>query len=153
MRKRLLTLVILMLANSNTAIAEANDSSCQMPNGFERYSWIEPSNISADLDGDGLPDAALLIRQTKSKKQGILICATTSKLPFVVGAGTDFGNGGDNFDWMNIWELLPKSPAVARHDPNNRMAKQNQLHVGVDGGAGGHIYFEGGKFYWEQAGE
>ena len=153
MRKFLPKLTLLFLCCQTSVTALADDLFCKIPKGFESFVWVSPAEISVDLDGDDQADSAMLVRQLNTGKRGIAICSTKEKRIFIIGAGTDFGNGGDDFTWMNIWEIHPNDPMLARIEPRNNAAKQNRLFVGIDGGPGGQIFFEGGEFKWEQFGE
>lgn len=153
MPKLLRNLTFLFLCAQPVVTAWSDDRNCKIPKGYESFLWLRPGELSVDLDGDKQADSALLIRQLETGKRGIAICSTREKRVYIVGAGTDFGNGGDDFSWVNVWEIHPASPLLARIEPKNQGAKQNRLFVGIEGGPGGEIFFESGVFKWRQFGD
>jgi hypothetical protein len=81
---------------------------------YEFSSHLKPSHLSGDFDGDGKPDIAILVKQKSSGKFGIAVCHSSTNKVFFIGAGTEVGNGGDNFDWMDIWNVTPKATAARK---------------------------------------
>src|SRR5215831_13607314 len=65
---------------------------------------LNPFVWRGDFDGNGLQDLAVLIAETKTKKEGIVFLLQ-GRASVVVGAGQDFGNGGDDFSWMDVWHV------------------------------------------------
>ncbi|HEX8023904.1 hypothetical protein [Mucilaginibacter sp.] len=127
--------------------------------------FIKPSFLSADFNGDGSKDIAALIISKKNKKKGILIIHQTSHKYFVMGAGVNFGNGGDDFNWAKGWKLYKDKvvyETVFDKDDNISGSKKNNLkHPGVyiydlmDGepNSGGVISCNGEKYIWIHQGE
>src|SRR6266496_4633045 len=72
---------------------------------YEFSSHLKPSYLSGDFDGDGQPDIAILVKQKSSGKIGSAVCHSSTNKVLFIGAGTKVGNGGDNFDWMDIWNV------------------------------------------------
>jgi hypothetical protein len=70
---------------------------------YEFSSHLKPSHLSGDFDGDGKPDIAMLVKQKSSGKIGIAVCHSSTNKVLFIGAGTVVGNGGDNFDWMDLY--------------------------------------------------
>jgi len=80
---------------------------------------------------------ALLIKEKTTAKVGIaIIDAGESKID-IVGAGKSFGNGGDDFCWMDAWSL--------RHS-----GKVDRLYVAKSEAASAVIYWDGSKYNWQQ---
>ena len=67
--------------------------------------YLTPLFLIADFDGDKDEDAAVLIVEKKSNKEGLLIIHKNGRY-YVFGAGNEFGNGGDDFKWANKWQVL-----------------------------------------------
>jgi len=55
--------------------------------------------------GDCEPDIAALARSKESKKLGIAMRYDIESGLFFVEAGIVFGNGDDDFIWMDIWQV------------------------------------------------
>ena len=75
------------------------------PDNFaQSEGWLDPPFLTADFNGDSYLDTAFSV--IKDSKKGILIKHGNSGNSFLLGAGTEFGNGGDNFDWVKEWHLV-----------------------------------------------
>jgi hypothetical protein len=59
----------------------------------------------AGASGDGAPNIAALARSKESEKLGIAICYGTQSGIFFAEAGIVFGNGDDDFIWMDVWQV------------------------------------------------
>lgn len=106
-----------------------------------------PFVVTGDFDGDGRLDVAVAVRDRASGKRGILILSRARR-PVLLGAGTAFGNGGDDFDWLDAWrtdELGADRPPAAR----GRFA----IHVEKMDAASAWIYWDGRRYRWHQLGD
>ena len=77
-------------------------------NSYALAAWINPYYLQADLNGDGWADIAILARQKGTNKSGILIIHGTTNESIVLGAGSSFSNGGDDFSWLDAWFVHPR---------------------------------------------
>ena len=68
---------------------------------------LNPFFQTGDFDGDRRLDAAVFVRDAATGKEGILMLRRASPQPVVLGGGTVFGNGGDDFTWLDIWRVDP----------------------------------------------
>jgi len=121
---------------------------------YEFSSHLKPSHLSGDFDGDGKPDIAILVKQKSSGKIGIAICHSSTNKVLFVGAGTEVGNGGDNFDWMDIWNVTLKATAgkkVGRAAA--ALLRGDALHVEKSESASALIYWNGKRYAWRQQGD
>jgi hypothetical protein len=109
--------------------------------GLVAATWIKPARLTGDFDGDGKPDEALLVSNGKSGKRGILLVHAGRTVATVVGAGVNFGNGGDDFEWANRWVVV------------KRKGKPDALLVERQESGGGLVEFVGGKYRWRQQGD
>lgn len=107
-----------------------------------RDSSVKPSVIMADLDGDGRDDVAWVVRHQETGPRGVLIVHASGRRVQQCGAGVTFGNGGDNFDWMDHWEAVPRArgPGAA-------------LLVSKTEAASAQIEFVEGRYQWRQRGD
>ena len=86
---------------------------------YELVQKLEPSFYVGDFNGDGKSDVALLIKEKTTAKVGIAIIDGGESKIKIVGAGKSFGNGGDDFSWMDAWSasaLRQSRPAVCRQE-------------------------------------
>lgn len=107
-----------------------------------RDSSVSPVLFVADFDGDGKSDVAWLVRHKRTQSRGVLIVHANGRTAQLCGAGVMFGNGGDNFDWMDEWKLVPR-----------RIGKGYALLVAKSESASGRIEFENGRYRWRQVGD
>ena len=111
-----------------------------------RSKRVTPDMLRGDFDGDGAEDLAMLVEGVTSHKVGIVVLHRHESKPYVVGAGTTLGNGGDNFDWMDSWRVQARvQKGVTR--------RVDALLVEREGSGGGLIYFAGRAYHWRQAGD
>lgn len=73
--------------------------------------FLKPSCWQADFNGDNDKDIAVLITEKQTKKKGLLLIHSKTKDYFIFGAGTRFGNGGDDFQWADKWSIYSKNIA------------------------------------------
>lgn len=121
---------------------------------YEFSSHLKPSHLSGDFDGDGKPDIAILVKQKSSGKIGIAVCHSSTNRVLFIGAGTEVGNGGDNFDWMDIWNVTPKATAARKvGKATTATLKGDALHVEKSESASALIYWNGRRYRWRQQGD
>ena len=111
-----------------------------------RSARLSPGMLRGDFDGDGAQDIALLVEGAKSHKVGIAILHRNDARTFVVGAGTELGNGGDNFDWMDSWRVQVR---VQKGAPR----RVDAMLLEREGSGGGLVYFAGRAYHWRQVGD
>jgi len=54
------------------------------------------------------------VKERSTGKLGIAIVHGTSGKVTILGAGVGIGNGGDDFEWMDSWQLYSKTRAAPR---------------------------------------
>lgn len=121
-------------------------------NGVEISGRINPFMQYGDFDGDGKPDIALLVEAKADKKLGVLILHKDRK-PALLGAGAPFGNGGDDFSWLDVWSVEDKGTIQKGYDEPPVTLLGDGLIVTKEGSASALIYFEKGKYKWQQQGD
>ena len=107
---------------------------------YELVQKLEPFFYVGDFNGDGTSDVALLIKEKTTAKVGIAIVEGGERKIKIVGAGEFFGNGGDDFSWMDAWSI--------RHT-----GKVDRLYVAKSEAASAVIYWDGSKYKWQQEGD
>lgn len=137
--------------------------------GLEKLYKIQPylktAYIESDFNNDGNQDVAVLVVEKRTAKKGIIIFHQKKNEYFVLGAGKAFGNGSDNFDWLNIWYLIKEKYAFETTfnesgdmiGSKKILLKNPSLVIGAmeDGAmnAGGIVYWTGKKYRWIHQGE
>jgi len=117
-------------------------------------SHLKPSYLTGDFDGDGKPDIAILVKQKSSGKIGIAVCHSSTNTVFFIGAGTNVGNGGDNFDWMDLWSVTTKTKAARRVGKGaTALIRGDALLVEKSESASALIYWNGKRYVWRQQGD
>lgn len=130
----------------------------------DKYSvagYMSPKFLETDLSGDNQSDLAILIERKMDKKRGILILIGNIDKSFVIGAGTKFGNAGDNFEWAHEWSVFTeklthettfKSNGDVAGGKEIKLDRQ-AISIREEEGAGGLIYFNGKGFIWIHQGD
>ena len=90
------------------------------------------------------------IRETK--KEGIAFCCQGRK-PLIVGAGTDFGNGGDDFSWMDLCYVEGRGTKHGNYKGKSVSLQSDGLVVAKESSASALIYLRKGKLQWRQSGD
>jgi hypothetical protein len=114
---------------------------------------INPFLLRGDFDGDGRHDLALLVEHLQSRKIGIVILLRNGAAPHVLGAGQSFGNGGDNFDWLDIWNVQDKGTIQKDSNAKSTQPGADSLLLVKESSASALIYLAKGKFQWRQQGD
>ena len=94
----------------------------------------------------------LFITHTGSKKEGIAFLLQ-GKNPFIVGAGTDFGNGGDDFSWMDSWYVEDRGTKHGNFRAQSVSLQSDGLVVAKEGSGNALVYLRNGKPQWRQYGD
>lgn len=114
---------------------------------------VNPSILFGDFDGDHRTDVAVLVRDSQSSKIGIAIARQEGAVE-LLGAGKSFGNGGDDFSWLDHWYTFTRGPvepgAVETPPP---VLAGDALYVEKSESASGLIYYTGSGFAWYQQGD
>ena len=106
----------------------------------------EPCVLRGDFDGDGRPDAAVLVAEAAEPRRKGIALLTSDAERALLGAGNAVGNGGDDFAWMDAWRVSKKAETT-------RMlgrAAGDGLVVERAESAGGLIGIVAGRPQWAQ---
>ena len=120
-------------------------------NHIEISGAINPFYQRGDFDGDGKADLAILVRDKTSGKIGILMLHRAGK-PVLLGAGRPFGNGGDDFAWIDRWSVDDGGSNPRRSGPAASGAADG-LWVAKEGAASALIRHRGHGYVWRQQGD
>jgi hypothetical protein len=115
---------------------------------------VNPFYIQGDFNGDGRLDCAILVKQKLSGKLGIAIVHAGESNVRVLGAGHSFGNGGDDFAWLDAWYAYSKAQVQSGADggPPPKL-KGDALMVIKTEAASSLIYWTGTQYRWYQQGD
>jgi hypothetical protein len=115
---------------------------------------MNPFYLRGDFNGDGKIDVAVLVKQRSTGKSGIAIVHGGTSKVTILGAGTDIGNGGDDFEWMDTWQIYSKTRVASGGDGKNvPHLRGDALLVGKSEAASALIYWNGRRYVWLQQGD
>jgi hypothetical protein len=115
---------------------------------------LNPPYLTADFNGDGRLDVAVLVKQRATGKLGIAIFHGATSKATILGAGTPIGNGGDDFAWMDSWQVYSKVRAAhAEGESGVAKLRGDALLVSKKEAASALIYWNGKRYVWLQQGD
>ena len=113
---------------------------------------MNPFYLRGDFNGDGKIDVADLVKQRSTGKIGIAIINGATNKVTILGAGTAIGNGGDDFEWMDSWEIYSKADRIASGTSVPKL-RGDALLVSKSEAASALIYWNGKRYIWRQQGD
>ena len=118
----------------------------------ELFAGLNPFYQRGDFDGDGRADLAILVRDKATGKIGILVLHRVGK-PALLGAGRAFGNGGDDFAWLDQWSVDDSAANPRRGNDASIKHRADALWIAKEGSASALIAYRNGKYVWRQQGD
>src|SRR6266478_5020375 len=108
---------------------------------------MNPFYLRGDFNGDGKIDVAVLVKQRSTGKLGIAIVHAATDKVTILGAGVGIGNGGDDFKWMDSWQVYSKD-RVGRGAGETSIPhlRGDALLVGKSEAASALIYWNGKRY-------
>ena len=123
-------------------------------NLYRLSDYINPFYLEADFNGDNRPDIAMVVEQTGTNKKGFVIIHHGSPSTTIIGAGKDFGNGGDNFDWMDIWRVYtPEKINPGVGEAKTVHLRTKAIYVAKSESSSAVIYWNGTRYTWHHQGD
>ena len=115
---------------------------------------VNPSYLAGDFNGDGKVDTAVLIKQRSTGKFGIAVVHGGIERVTILGAGIGIGNGGDDFEWMDSWQVYSKTRVGhVRGETGLPHLCGDALFVEKSEAASALIYWNGKRYVWSQQGD
>lgn len=110
-----------------------------------------PPYIDGDFDGDGVPDAAVLVEQRETGKLGVAFVHYRVGRVFVIGAGNAIAGGGDDLSWIEQFDALRKGVSfdtVIRDRPTSPTVG-DALWVARRDSISAFLFWNGRGYAWE----
>lgn len=121
---------------------------------YDVSSHMNPFYLEGDFNGDGKRDVAVLVKERATGKLGIAIVHGTTAKVTILGAGIGIGNGGDDFEWMDSWQVYSKTRAAhASGETSVPRLRGDALLVEKSEAASALIYWNGKRYLWSQQGD
>ena len=115
---------------------------------------IKPFYLEGDFNTDCKMDTAVLVKERTTGKLGIAIVHGTTAKVTILGAGLGIGNGSDDFEWMDSWQVYSKTHAAnAAGRTSVPRLRGDALLVEKSEAASALIYWNGKKYVWFQRGD
>jgi hypothetical protein len=121
--------------------------------GYEVSFHLKPFYLPGDFNGDGKADIAVLVKQRSTGKLGIAIINAATDKVTILGAGTAIGNGGDDFEWMDSWQVYSKGRVAQEAEGSVLHLRGDALLVSKSEAASALIYWNGKRYAWFQQGD
>ena len=112
---------------------------------------VNPFYLCGDFNGDGKIDVAILVKQRSSGKLGIAIIHSEKDKVTILGAGVGIGNGGDDFEWMDSWQINSRNRVT--REASVPKFRGDALLVSKSEAASALIYWNGKRYVWLQQGD
>lgn len=135
------------------AVSSALSSNTERLSPYVLSAHINPYYLQGDFDGDGVLDTAVLLRERATGKAGVLILGGRGRVA-VLGAGRPFGNGGDDFRWMNAWYVYPRAPVRRGADGGDPPTlRGDALMLVQTESASALVHWAENEYVWYQQGD
>jgi hypothetical protein len=121
-----------------------------LPTGVRVSCYLNPFYQRGDFDADGRPDLAVLVVQAASGKRGVAVVHRESLKASILGAGVPFGNGGDDFSWLDVWVVVPAPTRPSPYEEKVPPFRGEGLSLVKLASASGFVGWVGDRYVWFQ---
>ncbi len=112
---------------------------------------VNPYYLEGDFNGDKKIDIAFSVRQISTNKMGFVVMHSGTKYYQFIGAGKEFGKGGDNYRWLDYWKVYKKGKVkVGFKETHELKLNGDAILVGYYMGNNALIYWNGKEHKWYQ---
>lgn len=141
--------------------AEKRLTNLEFENTYLLSEFINPFYLEADFNGDSKLDIVVSIENKSNHKKGFIILHNSTNESFIIGAGKGFGNGRDDFKWMDIWKVQ-RNLTIHRlkykengniDDSEPFLLKNTAIVVAKSESGRGVIYWDSNNYKWAQVSE
>jgi hypothetical protein len=114
---------------------------------------LYPYYLRGDFNGDGKRDVAIQVVEKSSGKSGIAIFRGKRRqrlitIVSILGAGKTIGSIGDDFKWMNIWNIHRKGEPIESSSQKSPTLIGDAILIEKRDSTSGLIYWDGKKYTW-----
>ena len=128
---------------------------------LEESNLLIPTFFIDDFSGDGITDKAFFVNNKLQNKKGVLFLFGEKDMSYLIGAGSDFYSGGDDFKWADKWEVFVDTITYETTFYKNGDVKGSKeiilehpaIRIREEEGSGGLIYFKDDKFIYIHQGD
>jgi hypothetical protein len=121
---------------------------------YQLSAHINPFYLHGDFDGDGQQDTVILLKERATGKNGIAIYHGKANQLVIIGAGRDWGDGGDDFPGLNASYVFRRGPVGQGADGKTpQKLRGDALMVIKTESASALIYWDGKPYGWYQQGD
>ena len=115
---------------------------------YDLFLGLNPYYQRGLLDGDTIPDVAVQILERATGKRGIAIIHGVDSTVHILGAGTAFGTGGDDFKFLWVWRVEPRGEGA-----DSLSVGRDVLYLEKPESAGANVSWNGSRYVGRQHGD
>ncbi|HEY2850095.1 MAG TPA: hypothetical protein VGI97_09475, partial [Gemmatimonadaceae bacterium] len=111
-----------------------------------------PPFVSGDFDGDGIPDAAVLVSDRAAGKLGVVFLLASPRRAIVAGAGSPIPGSSDDLGPVTTWDRLGKGaiPPITIYVTPSQALLADALWLGRADSSSGFLEWTGSGFRWDE---
>jgi hypothetical protein len=115
---------------------------------YEVSCYLNPFYLRGNFDARGQLDLAVLVVERSTGKRGVLVVHRPGLASYLLGAGTEIGSGGDDFNWLDVWHV-DAAPRLETGRPKAGFVGE-VLNLIKSESASGWVGWNGREYVWVQ---